>query len=557
MIFGYIITAVVAIAAAMLIASCILSRKEIAAAVKGSIDRYSIAGLAVALAIFILFSVLFITPTEQLYFDENIYQGIALNILHSGNALWCQYGTGMLRQCFINQIYHDPVEWSIFIAVAFYLFGVGASTAYGLQLLTGALSIICLFLLMSALIERKEVVITSVLILALMPQLLIWSRTQAVPDVPFMMLSELSIFFFVVFIKKMNAATLAAFASSLLLVVYSRIEAILMLPLFLIFYLFVGRGELVKIAKNRVRIAIEAAGSKLAPLIVALVFVLMLIPQVYYIAMEMAAGNYGQSFTNQSLFSFSNFRSNAAENIIFLFGGFNSVSRYPAAYPGVITVLALGGVIIALLFWKHDKNILIISSAWFLTYFLFYGFFYAGGATFGVDARFMLQLMPSIAILAGLLVGELSGFFKDKRLKAAVYCALVAAIAAYMLISEAGVITIKQNQMPLQGSIAGAVNFLDANYNKVPANCLVFSFTPDVWYEFNRSSVQIGYINNPQPSFSNYSCFVVDYGYWCQVPPYNQGICKAVMDGYKMQTLAENNTIAGRVALYKILNYTQ
>src|SRR5271168_1086050 len=140
MIIGYALTAAYIILLAAFVGSAILSRSEIVKAFKGRVSRLTCIIAVLIVAFFVIFSILYVHPVEQLYFDENIYQGIALNILHSGNAVWCQYGSAYAVQCPNSQIYHDPVEWSFYLAIAFLFFGPGIATAYGLQLLTGALS---------------------------------------------------------------------------------------------------------------------------------------------------------------------------------------------------------------------------------------------------------------------------------------------------------------------------------------------------------------------------------------------------------------------------------
>ena len=138
MLIGYFITLAVLASFASLLAFLILNRKEIFGFLKERINRYSVICIVAIIAFFVIFSLLNVSATEQLYFDENIYQGIAINILRHANSLWCQYGTGYLGSCSVNALYHDPVGWSSFIAIAFAIFGIGTSTAYGMQLLVGA-----------------------------------------------------------------------------------------------------------------------------------------------------------------------------------------------------------------------------------------------------------------------------------------------------------------------------------------------------------------------------------------------------------------------------------
>ena len=122
MLIGYETTAAIYTSLILLIVSLVMERKGIVRLFREHISRYSLLAFFFILLFFFLFASLLVSPVEQLYFDENIYQGIALNILNSGNALWCQMGTGYLKTCYVNALYHDPVGWSAFIAIAFGIF---------------------------------------------------------------------------------------------------------------------------------------------------------------------------------------------------------------------------------------------------------------------------------------------------------------------------------------------------------------------------------------------------------------------------------------------------
>lgn len=243
MIIGYETTLAIATISVLLLISVYRGRKEIAEALRKGISRLSIASFLAILVFFLLFELLKVYPVEQLYFDENIYLSIALNILHSGNALWCQFGTAYVRQCYVNAVYHDPVGWTVFIALAFALFGVSNAVAFNLELLVGALSVLGVFLLSSVVFEKPEISVLSTLAFALSPELLIWSRSLADIDLPFMMLTVFAFFFFVIFAKKRNRTTLAMFLFSMLLAAYMRIEGILLIPLFLVLlFLYSDQG---------------------------------------------------------------------------------------------------------------------------------------------------------------------------------------------------------------------------------------------------------------------------------------------------------------------------
>ena len=116
--------------------------------------------------------------------------------------------------------------------------------------------------------------------------------------------------------------------------------------------------------------------------------------------------------------------------------------------------------------------------------------------------------------------------------------------------------------MPQEYFNTQATTFIYNNYQKVPTSCLVFSFTPDIWYTLNRSSAQISYMSEgnlttKMNTFKNYSCFVFDYGYWCTTPEYHNSSCGTQLYSYNLSVLAtQRNSEGSNFTLYKINNFT-
>ncbi|MEM3839083.1 MAG: glycosyltransferase family 39 protein, partial [Candidatus Micrarchaeaceae archaeon] len=575
MIFGYAVTVVMFVSFIGLVAAVILGRRELYLAIRPYVNRYSLAALAALVLFFVLFSIFFVKPVEQLYFDENIYQGIALNILHNGDAAWCQFGTAEVKSCPSSIVYHDPVGWSFFIAIVFWLFGPGKAVAYNFQLFVGALSLIGIFLLSAVLFRRKDIPVYATAFVALNSEVFIWARTQAAVDLPFMMLTVFALFFFVVYIRRRSTYTIAMGIFSLVMVVYTRIEAFILVPLLAVYYLTMGNSGIFRTIKSRIA---EIAKSFRNPtfdrnLMFITVLIVMLVPEILYIAMQAHNGNYGQG--SGALVSIKNFYSNIIPNLLFLAGQLNRTDYYPVVFPAELAFSALvGAVLLPEARGRRDKfAILLFLGLLFFSFYIFYSFFYAGSVLYGVDVRFMLEVIPPLALLAGFGIGAISEYIMSllnlvfgkqrvtKDLKYMFASVLVFLLAVYPFISLAHRITIEPQDMPQQETILNAVNFIYGNYTDVPQSCLVFSFTPDLWYTLNRSSVQIGYLGSTNATFvrfeSQFSCFVIDYGYWCQVPPYKNTTCSSSLNKYKLSVIASMDDSHGdRFALYRILNYS-
>ena len=583
MLLGYEITAAVLASFAGLVGFAILGRKELGELLRERVSRESLLALAAIVAFFLVFSLLFVAPVEQLYFDENIYQGIAINILAHGNALWCQYGTGYVHTCYVDQVYHDPVGWCVFIAMAFAVLGIGVATAHALELATGAAAIVGVFLLSSVLFERKRMAVISTLAFATMPLLYVWARTQADIDLPFMMFATLAFFFFVAFAKRRSFNTLAMFAFSLILAVYMRIEAMLLVVVFAALIVAFGDAGIREEAARNAAAAGRALSENVKVIALLILFIVLLAPELYFISLQAASPEYGQP-SGQAVISLTNLfnvspNGNLRINAEFVFGAFtgmNTVGSYPLVFSGTIIALAMLGTVL-FAFDRRYRNrfgILAMLWFWFAAYFVFYTAFYAGAATYGVDSRFMLQLLPPLSILGALAVFELGHEAQElvqrgaegatRKGVAAFWIVAAAAICVAVLYPFAAlepVFALAPNTMPQQQVILPATSFFTDSYNAVPKDCLVFSFTPDIWYEVNVSSARISYANGAGgsigQSMGNYSCKVMDAGYWCVVPPYRNTTCATLENRYRTSVLATASAGNGwNTTFYRILNYT-
>ncbi|MFP3215330.1 MAG: hypothetical protein RXR32_02150 [Candidatus Micrarchaeota archaeon] len=583
LILGYSFTFVVTVALILLISSIIIGRKEIISELKG-ISKRSLLALLLIILFFLFIALRYVTAFEELYFDENIYQGIALNILKHGLMLWCEMGTGYLNSCYHSVLYHDPVGWSYFLAIAFALFGIGTGTAYGTELFAGTLGVFTFFFFAYILTRREDIATTSTLIFAMMPEFLIWSRTQADPDLPFMSFSIITFFFFTLFMRRKKISTLIMFLSSLLITLYIRTEAILLLGVFFLL-LFVFDYEGIGSIKKKAKDLYNILNTNPKITFIALVFFILMVPQLIYMGIEASTQSYGQP-SNQSAISLSYFPNNFVTNLNYLLGSYNYVAYFPAVFPPFSFFFAIIGAIL-IFFQKWSKKmkfeIFFTLFLWFIAYFIFYALFYAGSALFGVDSRFMLQITPEISLLAGIgvilaslyfskIIGWISLKLKHKKqadenepyqlainsnqniesskrknsknniIFYSSVAILFAIFFAYPFANLFNLITLNVNEMPQQSVIAPTIEFFYHNYQKVPANCLVFSFTPDIWFEVGRASMQIGYLGSGNSTIAsiekNFSCYVLDYGYWCMVNPYNTTLCLYDKDSYKIKALA-------------------
>jgi hypothetical protein len=296
---------------------------------------------------------------------------------------------------------------------------------------------------------------------------------------------------------------------------------------------------------------------------------------------QLSSLSYGSSsicnIPSTQTFSISNFLCNLPTNTYYFLGAYNGHTYFPTYFTPMTTVIAAIGLLALIVIGYGDRRkLLLMLGLWILVYHFFCDFFYAGAVTFGVDVRFIIEIFPAIAIFAGIGIDGLSraaGYaglrlFRLKRRKAqalsdAASVVFIIAFVVYPFIFASNAITMQPQSMPQEPYPLTATNFIHTNYNSVPTNCLVFSFTPDIWYELNRSAAQVGYLGSTDSNFtsfaSRYSCFVLDYGYWCVVPPNNGGMCRTDITSYSVSRIVSAPGAPGslgNLTIYLINNYT-
>ncbi len=580
---GYMVTAVDAIALICLIAALLMAAGDIKRVFSGQLNRYAIILLCLIIVFFLVFSIFLLPKTELIFFDENIYQGVALNILHSGNALMCEYGTQYVQKCFVNQLGFDPGGWPFILAVAFKFFGIGNNTSYNLELLMGTLSIVSVFLISVILTNRKEIAIASALIFALIPELFIWSKTLANPDLPFLAFAALTVLFFLIFIKRSNKKTLFVVTSSLAFTVYLRVQALLLVPLFLVVFLTLGGHELRETFKSRIKLLFGKLFSDKRLLLILAVFLILIEPELYSMIasrQELQANAAFYLYPNTTIFSTSYISQNLSDNLSFLTG---MLKDYPIIFLASITVFAAIGVIFLLLQKKYKNRfgILVLLLGLFLIYFIFFLFYFSGSVLVGVSVRYFLILYPALSILAAFGVFGLGDWLlgimgkNSTKIKYSIYAAL---IFLFFVIPFTYSIPFLANPsftyfgFPLNNvtSKLPALNpytnqysktssdFINGNYKLVPSKCLVLSEVPSLWFMLNRSSSYLPETDIfTNSTFSGYGCYYLDYGFWCTVSPYNSTICNFYKTNYKLKLLAtQNSGGSANFSLYQIINYT-
>ncbi|MCL4383187.1 MAG: glycosyltransferase family 39 protein [Candidatus Marsarchaeota archaeon] len=569
-----------------LIISAIFSFKDILKVFRSlHFKKIYILFIVLIVLIFLLLEFSFARQTQRIFFDDVIYQSMALYLLHTGEAVMCNYGTPYT--CFSAQFFHEPIGTSFNLAIGFALFGINQITGYYTQLAIALISIFFVFLISFLLFKNFEASFFSSLIFALTPTLLVWAQPTT-SDLEMMAYSLIAIFFMLIFIKQKNIKTFSAFAFSLALLSYMKIDAVFYLLLIPLMYIILDDKNLFSSIKNNSKrlVSLFKTSSKNDFLIIFLVIAIF--PSLFFAYNQLEFAPFGSQhvslqntcnpsqtiFTN-SKFSFLYFKMNICVNIYFWF---NVLSVQGIYEPVSFTVFSIIGAIFMFIYKKREFSALLI---WFSSLFVLYTSFYAGAVTFGSDWRFMLSLIAPASIFAGFCIFCIIFIFKDfirilkkfiaksyKKSKIAhieklsiflIYLAIFL-IVFYSLYNILPKLSSSSNPNYLSSEPARYYqNFVYNNSYLIPAKCLVFTFDPTLFSLNNKTSIQftnLANINYTSNLSKQYSCIVVDYGYWCYTSYSN--FCKNATKDYNLTAIKTSSYSTYKFGFYylKMKNQT-
>ena len=549
-----------------------LSRHDISTAMRGvKLNRRHLYAAAAILVLFIAVEGLVVKPTQQIFFDDVIYQGMAQNLINMGQAWMCNYGTP--TACFSGQILHEPVGTALNLAVAFSVFGIGRFAAYGMEFFLAAIAVGMTFMVALLLLKRPRAALLSELFMALSPLVLVWARPTS-SDMPTLAYSMVAVFAVLLFAERRNVRTLSFALLSTALVLYMKVDAVLYVPVLLAIYLIVSdRGILDSIKRNARRVYDNIFNTR--ALLVALLFVLLITPEINYALTELHTGNYGMTGTYiqktclaqpwpevlaNSTISLANFGYNICANSLYWFDAYGQALE---PQPVLFTAFAMLGIGLLAIYgrWRAAAAL----GVWFLAFFVLYTSFYAGSVMYGTDWRFMLSVIAPFSILAGAGASYAIGVVEDiapadrgreRARKTAGYAAVavVLALIAYSSFNYLPIIGVNPSTLQQAGPARFYENFIYNSISLIPTNCIVYSYDPTLFNINGRAAAQMSYLENTTMYSSLnaiYGCSVLDYGYWCGTP---NNICTQTADLYNLSPIVNTtyNSTGTTYTLYRI-----
>ncbi len=597
----YMMSASVLLAFAFTLAFGYLSRKSFALEMKElKVKKRDIAAALLIVALFISVEVAVVKPTQQLFFDDAIYQGMALDLIHTGQAWMCNYGGP--TSCISGQIFHEPIGESFNIAIAFLLLGVHRYSTYIANLALSAVAVFLTFFVALFLLRDKTASLFSELVFALTPMLLVWA-VPTTSDIPMLTYALLAIFAMLLFTKKKNAYTFGFMLSSMALLLYMKVDAGLFIPLIIVSYIILDNKNIVaSVRSNAKLLKRNMLNTKL--LLILLLFVLLASTEVMYVAYEIPNSSFGASKSSpvnveqscgtgytvaDGKFSVQYFRANICANIVFWF---NALKSDQLVQPAIFTIIGILGLLIMCV-RKNTRRIALFLGLWFLSFFLIYTSFYAGGVDYGVDWRFMLSVIPPVAIFGGYFLATLTGFVEHlgkhmesfrakirsmghsskKRRKRTAKAArtgkahndkvmfllgvfISVLLLAYPAYQSFPIIGVPPSEIQQAGGARFYENFVYNYSSSIPRGCIVLSFDPEYFNLQGLNGSQMSYYSNGTVNGRTYKCVVIDYGYWCYAG--YSSTCSGLLNSSNTQVLASSTYTNGpevaKFAFYRIIS---
>ncbi len=474
-----------------------------------------------ALMVIILAGFLLRATTPQIhriYFDEDIFENIAQNILNSGRAILCNTGTP--TSCDEYILNKQPNSYSFMLAITYAIFGVGEAPAFWLNIAIGSITVLFVFILSYVIFRNERASVYSSLIFALTPLHIIWSATAA--SEPLMVISViLTIITFIFYLENRKFSILLLFGALFAFTMQTRHETLLLtMPLAILFIL---KGKPIQ--------SIEKCGKHY--LIAVMFVIVLLIPHFLHLeyANKDSWGSSGEKLSAQYL------EHNFSTNSSFFYEN----TRYPLFF----TAVAFLGIIYSL---RFDIKYSVFLLAWLTTFFTVYLFFYAGSYNSGVDAKYSLAVAAQLSIFAGM-----GFFFADKSigklLPFAPLLIIISIIAAFYFfvpyVTEVWEESFEARQYH---------DFALRTAERINSSCYILTHVPSMYIVNGKKSAQNWNVNSPgmmKKILENTDCIVYDEGFWCQIQPYKDEVCESFHKKYNL-TLIDTYAVERSQHVYSL-----
>jgi hypothetical protein len=482
-------------------------------------------GLVIAASAWFLTSTV-VPRTSRIYYDEQIYQGVAHNLTDRHRAEMCNDGSveyGRLT-CVRGEYNKEPNGYPYLLSIVFRVFGVNDSAAFRFNNVVAGAAVLITVALAELLFANGWMALLSGLLIAVLPMQLAWSGTAA---------SEPSAAMWCAFaalasVQFARTGTTTALAWTIVVTAFAttlRPESILIIPLVVLAIILLAPDEF-----RRPRIWIAAlAGAVIAT------------PTILHMAAVWHEGWGASGPTMSAQFA----RRNFPVNFWFYFTD--------ERFPGFVSAAALLG----LAFGGR-----ILERLWLLAYLLAFWtvflFFYAGSYNYGADVRYSLMTYVPIAILGGYGLGRVGSALRAKWpgrwTERRVFGSIAAVVAAQFLWYLPLVRATGEEAWGARADVKYAREFAA----KLPPNSFVLTHNPSMFHLWKTAAAQMSMVTTDRGHvdqlFNRYTGGVyLHWNFWCNVPDRLQNsFCRAAMDTFAHDAIDTRRERDYQYILYRL-----
>ena len=472
---------------------------------------------------------LFVAPrTNRIYYDEQIYQGVGQNLADLRLAQMCNDGSveyGRL-QCWAGEYNKQPYGYPHLLSIAYRLVGVRGDVAFVVNLLTMVATTLMAYVAAIFLFKGDRVAaFFASLLLAFLPQQLLWSATAAVePSASLACLTSVAAVAY--FAHSRSTSALVAVGVSTAYAVQFRPESILILPV---------------IAWLMWRRAPSESGQTRFWWVGVLTIGLLAV----HIGHLVAVRNEGWGTTDAMLslrYVADNFRVN---------GGFYV---WDERFPIVVTLLALVG-----LTDHRSRDAKVALTLYFLLFFGIGLLFYAGSYNYGADVRYSLMTYPPLVLLAGLGASTLT--IRLANINAAVrWTAVLTAALLFQFLSY-----LPQVRATTEEAWAARadVRFAESLVPVLRGNSYVLTHNPGMFHVWGVNAGQMSLAFN-DPTRLKYLAtrftggVYLHWNFWCNVQvPVQQDFCRKVLAIAPARAVQSSEERGQRLVLYRFEEFAR
>ena len=487
------------------------------------LDRFLVAG-AIVLSIGATWLTATVPPrTNRIYYDEQIYQGIAQNMASLHRTQMCnegvvEYGT---LTCIRGEYNKQPYGYPYLLSIFYRLFGVGENIAFNFNNVMAGLAVFITIALTELLFSLGWGSLLAGASIALLPMQLDWSATAA-SEPSSSVVCGAAMLALVHYLRRRTGSALAWTIALMAFALTMRPESIVLAPVALLAIVLLARDEFMT-----PRPWIGAAAGLVAAL-----------TPILHLALVRDEG-WG---TTGPRMAWEYVKINGPVNAWFYFSD--------PRFPGLIGIAAVIGLVA-----RDRLKERAIVAAYFFAFWLMFVFFYAGSYNYGADVRYSLMTYIPIACLAGAGLTRVAAagarLFDSKWAAAGVVIAAVLSLINYFpLVRATG-----EEAWAARADVAFAREFA----RTLPPNSMVLTQNPSMFHLWGINAAQLS-IAQVEPNYVRQAMapryaggVYVHWSFWCNVnDPVQVKFCRETLATFSSDKVSEYQERDYHYAFYRL-----